>query len=230
MCGVFVGYGNDLEITDNVLAANGAITADYEENRRAGLRGGIYVRFAGALTTQLSTSSGRKPALRVHDNRVDQPAGRALTAFAFGPVSIANNHLNSEFTGRFGFIDTAVGGVLVGNLGGIHRLIARLAGGKIDNANRFAALAEAVAARRRDDVRRQLRAARRGEPLADRAGAAVHGRPRLRQQHELGLPRQPVLLQHGADRRHRARHRRRGLREDAHAHDLDADASRCAPT
>ncbi|HPO19119.1 MAG TPA: hypothetical protein PLO07_07985, partial [Rubrivivax sp.] len=68
-CGVFVGYGNDVEVTDNTLAANGAITADYEENRRAGLRGGIYVRFAGALTARLSASTGRKPALRVHDDR-----------------------------------------------------------------------------------------------------------------------------------------------------------------
>jgi hypothetical protein len=142
-CGVFVGWGNDVAITDNTLTANGAITPDYEENRRAGIRGGIYVRFTGALTGRLSASSGRKPALQVHDNRVDQPAGRALTAFAFGPVSIANNHLSSEFTGRFGFIDTAVGGVLVGNLGGVHRLIARLAGGKIDSANRYVALAEA---------------------------------------------------------------------------------------
>jgi hypothetical protein len=142
-CGVFVGWGNDVAITDNTLAANGAITPDYEENRQAGIRGGIYVRFAGAITGRLSASSGRKPALQVHDNRVDQPAGRALTAFAFGPVSIANNHLSSEFTGRFGFIDAAVGGVLVGNLGGVHRLIARLAGGRIDSANRYAALAEA---------------------------------------------------------------------------------------
>jgi hypothetical protein len=108
------------------------------------MRGGIYVRFAGALTGRLSASSGRRPALRVHDNRVDQPAGRALTACAFGPLSVANNHLSSEFTGRFGFIDTAVGAVLLGNLGGMHRLIARLAGGKIDNAGRFAALAESA--------------------------------------------------------------------------------------
>jgi len=26
VCGVFIGYGDDLEITDNVLAANGTIT------------------------------------------------------------------------------------------------------------------------------------------------------------------------------------------------------------
>jgi hypothetical protein len=141
-CGVFIAWGNDIEITDNTLADNGAITADYEENRRAGLRGGIYVRFAGALTAKLSSSNGRKAALRVHDNRVDQPAGRALTAFAFGPVSIVNNHLSSAFTGRFGFIDTAFGATLVGNLGGVHRLIARLFGNKAGNS--YSRVAEAV--------------------------------------------------------------------------------------
>src|SRR5262249_33185585 len=128
VCGVFVGYGDDLEIADNVLAANGTITADDEKNQQTGLRGGFYIRFAGALTAHLSTSTGRKPALRVHDNRVDQTTGRALTAYVFGPVSCADNHLNSEFTGRFQFIDTFVGGVLILNLGGIHRLLERTLG------------------------------------------------------------------------------------------------------
>ncbi|RPI42696.1 MAG: hypothetical protein EHM59_17235, partial [Betaproteobacteria bacterium] len=125
VCGIFCGYVNDAEITGNVLAANGAITADYEERRQAGLRGGIYIRFAAALTTQFSSSTGRKPAARVHDNRIDQPAGRALTLFAFGPVSVANNHFNSELTGRFGLLDAMFGAVLVLNLGGIHRWLAR---------------------------------------------------------------------------------------------------------
>ncbi|BAU75949.1 right-handed parallel beta-helix repeat-containing protein [Metapseudomonas furukawaii] len=128
VCGIFVGYGDNLEITDNQLAANGATTTGFEENRNAGIRGGLYLRFAGALTSHLSTSSGRHAALRVHDNRIDQPAGRALTAFAFGPVSVANNHFNSEFSGQFGFLDTMVGGVLILNLGGIHRLLARTYG------------------------------------------------------------------------------------------------------
>ncbi len=142
VCGVFVGYGNDLEATDNVLAANGATTGDFERNRRAGIRGGFYVRFAGAITTQFSTSTGRKPALRVLDNRVDQPAGRALTAFGFGPMLVANNHLNSERTGLHGFIDTAVGGVLLVNLGGIHRMLARLYGGYLGDNTRYRAVAE----------------------------------------------------------------------------------------
>jgi len=143
-CGVFVGWGNDVEIRDNTLTANGATTANFEDNRRAGIRGGIYLRFAGALSAKLSASSGRKPALRVHDNRVDQPAGRALTAFAFGPVSVANNHFSSEFTGRFGFLDAAFGCVLLLNFGGIHRLIARLLPQRIADASAYRALSEAA--------------------------------------------------------------------------------------
>ncbi|WP_338761579.1 hypothetical protein [Massilia sp. METH4] len=139
VCGVFVGWGNDVEIVDNTLAGNGTVTAGYEDNRRAGLRGGLYIRFAGALSERLSQSTGRTPALRVHDNRVDQPAGRALTAFAFGPVSVANNHFSSAHTGRFGFLDAAFGGVLLLNFGGIHRLVARMT----DNANNAGAVAEA---------------------------------------------------------------------------------------
>ena len=142
VCGVFVGYGNNLEITDNVLADNGTVTTDFERIRNAGIRGGLYVRFAGALTAQLSRSTGRNAALRLHDNRVDQPAGRALTAFAFGPVSVANNHLNSEFSGLFGLLDTAVGGALIFNLGGIHRLVGRRFGQLLGHVRGFAALAE----------------------------------------------------------------------------------------
>jgi hypothetical protein len=137
VCGVFVGYGNDLEITDNVLVANGVETGDKEGALQEGLRGGFYIRFAGALTTQLSASTGRKPALRVHDNRIDQPVGRALTAFAFGPVSVANNHFNSELTGRYGFIDTAVGNVLILNFGGIHRMLARMYSRYIKNFDTY---------------------------------------------------------------------------------------------
>ncbi len=145
-CGIFVGYSNDLQIDDNVLAANGstaaATPADYEKQRRAGIRGGIVVRFAGALTTQLSTSSGRKLALGVNRNQVDQPAGRALTAYVFGPVAVCDNHFNSELSGLFGFLDTAFGAVLLLNLGGIHRLLARVLGKYLARDQSYAATAE----------------------------------------------------------------------------------------
>ncbi|NHZ80802.1 hypothetical protein F2P44_16195 [Massilia sp. CCM 8695] len=142
VCALFVGHGDHLEITDNVLADNGADIGDYERARNAGIRGGIFVRFAGALNARFSSSTGRKPALRVHDNRVDQPSGRALTVFAFGPLSVANNHLNSEYSGLFGMLDTIVGGALVLNLGGIHRLAIRLFGKLLDHDKNFRAAAE----------------------------------------------------------------------------------------
>src|SRR5262249_20173953 len=51
-------------------------------------------------------------------------------------------HLNSEFTGRFGFIDTFVGGALILNLGGIHRLLARAFGSYLNHlGNRTAGTA-----------------------------------------------------------------------------------------
>jgi hypothetical protein len=59
----------------------------------------------------------------INDNTIDQPAGRAITALAYGPVSVVGNTLNSEWEGAWSVIDTLVGGVLILNLGGIHRLL-----------------------------------------------------------------------------------------------------------
>jgi len=132
VCGIYVGWGNDLEIVDNSISDNGVVDARYERDRKSGLRGGIYVAFAAVQSATLSGSSGRKPALRAHDNRVDQPAGRALTAYAFGPVSVANNHFNSEYSGLYRIADAFVGGVLLFNFGGMHRLLLRLSGDLVD--------------------------------------------------------------------------------------------------
>ncbi len=121
VCGIFVGYGEDVEIRGNRVAGNGRVPADYETNRVEGLRGGVFVRFAAASLLGGEADAHQKPALRVVDNRIDQPAGRALTAFAFGPVACLSNYLNSERTGRWSSIDALVGGALILNLGGLHR-------------------------------------------------------------------------------------------------------------
>ncbi len=122
VCGIFIAHGDDVDICNNTLADNGVVddTADYRDRRAQGLRSGIFVRFAGA--TAIARGS-RKPALRVQNNRIDQPAGRALTAFAFGPVSCEGNFLNSEHTGNWNFYDDVVGGVLILNFGGLHRAL-----------------------------------------------------------------------------------------------------------
>ncbi|MEW6371112.1 MAG: DUF6519 domain-containing protein [Pseudomonadota bacterium] len=139
-CGIFAGYGDRLEIVDNDIAGNGRAFVRGAGFEGAAIRGGIHIRFAAALTARLSTSSGRHPALRLHGNRVDQPVGRAFTAYAFGPVSVANNHFNSEAAGLGAVLDT-VGVALLYNLGGIHRRAARLHAGLLTHAGAFAAAA-----------------------------------------------------------------------------------------
>jgi predicted flap endonuclease-1-like 5' DNA nuclease len=123
ICGIFVGAGEDVQVTSNRITANGALSADYETARLEGVRGGIFVRFATAFVAGGTADANQKPALRVEDNRIDQPAGRAITAYAFGPVSCVGNFLNSERAGRWNILDALIGAVLILNLGGIHRLL-----------------------------------------------------------------------------------------------------------
>jgi hypothetical protein len=123
ICGIFVGAGEDVQVTSNRITANGALSADYETARLEGVRGGIFVRFATAFVAGGTADANQKPALRVDDNRIDQPAGRAITAYAFGPVSCVGNFLNSERAGRWNILDALIGAVLILNLGGIHRLL-----------------------------------------------------------------------------------------------------------
>ena len=119
--GIFVGYGENIELSGNYVTGNGAVPENYETAKVEGLRGGIYIRFASALLVGGQNDAMQKPAVRIVGNRVDQPAGRAITVQAFGPVTCQDNHLNSERTGRFNVLDTVVGGVLILNVGGLHR-------------------------------------------------------------------------------------------------------------
>jgi hypothetical protein len=116
VCGVFVGYANNLDIAANLVSSNGPVGGDYEQNGRGGIRGGVFVQFAGALSTDTTVAIAQVPAVRVHDNRIDQPAGRALTVKAFGPVSCSRNHCNSERTGISAGNDLLFGCALVNNL------------------------------------------------------------------------------------------------------------------
>ena len=121
VCGIFVGYAEDLEVSGNRISGNGALTEDYTGARIEGLRGGLFVRLASAFLLGGESDAFQRPALRITNNRIDQPAGRAVTAFAFGPVACEANHFNSEREGRWGLVDSLVGAMLILNLGGIHR-------------------------------------------------------------------------------------------------------------
>lgn len=137
-CGIFIGYGEDVEISRNQIHENGPLTADYEKERIQGIRGGIVVRLASALLLGGEYDRLQKPALSVRNNHIDQPAGRAITAFAFGPANCTGNYLNSEREGYFSFLENLVGTVLLLNLGGVHRQLSFTEGmmGKLDTIER----------------------------------------------------------------------------------------------
>jgi hypothetical protein len=119
-CGIYIGWGDNVDIRDNAISNNGK---HEDDDLLEGIRGGIYVRFASSLSPQLSKTTTANAALRVHENRVDQPIGPALVAFSFGTLSVFNNHLNSESTGKNQFWDKVAGAVQLIDLGGLHRLL-----------------------------------------------------------------------------------------------------------
>lgn len=123
ICGIFIGAGDDIQISTNRINGNGTVPNDYESARLEGPRGGIFVRFATAFSTEKAGDGIQKPALLIEGNRIDQPAGRAITAFAFGPVACVGNFLNSERAGRWNVLDSLVGTVLILDLGGIQRFL-----------------------------------------------------------------------------------------------------------
>ncbi|HEY7371222.1 MAG TPA: hypothetical protein VIF57_03520 [Polyangia bacterium] len=106
--GIFVLIGDAIEIDGNGISTNGArAPADTSTVVHAGPRAGIAVMLAG---TESASSVGQvfdllnnaTPldstgfSLRITNNTVRQPEGRALEVLATGPVHIQGNYLMSE--------------------------------------------------------------------------------------------------------------------------------------
>jgi len=73
-----------------------------------------------SLSEANSVVSLSKPAARIYDNIIDQPAGRALSLTAVGAISITNNHFNSELSG-VDFLEQFIGAVFILNVGGLNQ-------------------------------------------------------------------------------------------------------------
>jgi len=103
VCGIFVAYGEEVEIAGNHITDNGPLTPGARLS--PGRRGGIVLDLVSALATlDRLAGDGRgtataRPAARIHANLVDQPAGQALTITAMGPVQCTDNALSSELSG-----------------------------------------------------------------------------------------------------------------------------------
>jgi hypothetical protein len=107
VCGIFVLHGVGVDIADNRIRNNGWRTEEGLGQAKKGLRGGIIIVYAVAptdlvgLTILGNTLWGMPvqngvPALRVHDNVVNTPLGRALSVVALGPVSVQGNALGTK--------------------------------------------------------------------------------------------------------------------------------------
>lgn len=125
VCGIKITYGEYVDISENYIVDNGPLVANADADMEPGRRGGIVLLASSfsvldRITRQGSLDLSGKPAARIHDNVVDQPAGQALMLAAFGPVSVLNNYFNTEFSG-IGFLERLVGAVLILNIGGLYR-------------------------------------------------------------------------------------------------------------
>ncbi|MCU0286945.1 MAG: hypothetical protein MUF15_11170, partial [Acidobacteria bacterium] len=121
----FIRYGERIDISDNQILNNGPIqkeTLDQAASRN-GIGGGIVIAMSmGKMLTDLKAGNipyiDGFPAVKIHDNIITQPMGKALYIMAMGPVSIVGNHLVSRGVHpKILFYPSLAGSVLIFNLG-----------------------------------------------------------------------------------------------------------------
>ena len=105
VCGVFVLFSEGAVVERNRVTDNGTAsteTSPPRPGRRGGVVFGLALPGSFPLTIALLNRPGLRqdgaPALRVHDNVIVTPQGRALDVVAVGPVSACDN----QFTSRGG--------------------------------------------------------------------------------------------------------------------------------
>ena len=130
VCGIFIAFGEKLEIYHNRVSDNGPFDPGVNLDPESGRRGGIIVTAAAFGIDDLILNPDRgfdtgRYAVRIHDNIVQQPVGQALRVFAFGPVSVGGNRLNTDITGPEA-LERLAGAVLILNAGDGRRLPAGL--------------------------------------------------------------------------------------------------------
>jgi hypothetical protein len=92
--GIFIFFLSEGQIIQNYVFNNGPIGEGEFFNN--GVRCGIAIIFSTGRNIIRGSFFGEDYAVRVHDNVVSQPAGRALLIGAQGAVSVLNNYFNSD--------------------------------------------------------------------------------------------------------------------------------------
>ena len=122
VCGIFIAFGEQVDISHNLVSDNGPFVEGDQRDLETGQRGGIVARVSSISLLEFlvernrSLTSGR-PAGRVHDNIVRQPVGQALRILSIGAFSACNNHLNAERMGT-DIWERLAGSLAILNLGG----------------------------------------------------------------------------------------------------------------
>lgn len=128
ICGIFILLAQGFDISRNQILNNGSRSEEPVTSAKPGQRGGIVIMLAthppaAAVAVKLEAfalpAQLERPALRVHDNVVVAPLGRALSVTALGNISVADNQLASQgATFREGSLDGLfVTTVYIANLG-----------------------------------------------------------------------------------------------------------------
>jgi hypothetical protein len=138
ICGIFVRHSRGVEISRNVIRANGRPPGGA---RSQGPQAGISLRDASVLVTTAPDEGESQvavvdilPAARIADNFVESPRGPALYVRGQGPMVVAGNRfqavdiLGDLTDGTFGTVDQYIGTVFLMNTGRPAYLSAYLAG------------------------------------------------------------------------------------------------------
>lgn len=121
-CGIFVQYGESVEVAGNVIVDNGPAPAEgaaVQPGQRGGLVFGLAASFGLFARLRRGDEDGAtSSALRMLGNHVEQPVGCALRARVFGEAIVNDNVLASQRAG-VGGLDALAGTVLLSNLAGV---------------------------------------------------------------------------------------------------------------
>ncbi|HLP62360.1 MAG TPA: right-handed parallel beta-helix repeat-containing protein, partial [Candidatus Deferrimicrobium sp.] len=132
VCGIFIRHGERIDIADNHILNNGPTQKETLDKAATGIGGGVVIAMSmGKMMADLKAGLipyvDGFPAVKIHDNIITQPMGKALYIVAMGPISIVGNHLVSRgIHPRILFYPYLAGSVMIMNLGVSRDLFARM--------------------------------------------------------------------------------------------------------
>ncbi len=124
VCGIFILHGRGIEISRNHILHNRRRDNKLSDEKvKVGARGGIFILYATDGVSHLRDGQigfapfpNGIPALKLHENLVAVPVGRALTVNSIGNVSVTDNQfLSQDVVPDFNLLEFLAAAVLIFN-------------------------------------------------------------------------------------------------------------------